>query len=112
MIPLVLAAIGFGVGAYFVQRWIRHKPVSLGGVLAAALVSGLTAGIGGPVLDALWGAGIFAGEGAIAGEVENLVTQKNKKEDKKLQENGTAGSSGTANSGPGASSTPYPYQRV
>jgi LysM repeat protein len=75
MIPLVLASIGFGVAAYFAERKLRHKKVTLGGILAAALVSGATGFFGGPILNTLGAAGLFAAEGGIAGEVENDVAK-------------------------------------
>lgn len=73
MIPLVLAAIGFGVAAYWVSRKLRKRPVTWGGVAAAAVVAGLTGGVGGLALDTLWAAGLFAAEGAVAGEVQAHV---------------------------------------
>jgi LysM repeat protein len=73
MIPLVLAGIGIGAVAYWATRKLLNKPLTWQGLLATALVAGLTGGIGGVALDALWAAGIFAAEGAVAGVIQEEV---------------------------------------
>lgn len=75
MIPLILAGIGISVFAYWAQRKLRHKPVTLGGLVTAAVVGGATGGFGGPVVDTLFAAPLFAAEGAISGEVENDIAK-------------------------------------
>jgi LysM repeat protein len=96
MIPLVLAGVGFGLVAYFIDRKIRHRPVTLKGALAAGLVAGLTGFVGGPALDSLWAAGVFASEGAVAAEVGDHLAPTKKAPPAPGSEGGAAGSSMTA----------------
>ncbi|MEZ0230738.1 MAG: LysM peptidoglycan-binding domain-containing protein [Planctomycetota bacterium] len=75
MIPLILAGIGIGAVAYWVTRKILHKPSTWQGFLATALVAGVTGGVGGVALDALWAAGVFATQGAVAGVIQDKVVE-------------------------------------